>query len=88
MFSFKKAAVAAALVVASASSVALAEAQPRYVLKRIPGGPRPDQYVFVRAVLAERTERPYALTGTETNTRRHQAVWPKPLHPKGPRGEY
>jgi hypothetical protein len=85
---YKKAAFAAVLAVTSASSVALANPAPEYVLKRIPRGPRPDQYVLVRA--SERTERPYALTGRADDSRRthRAAVRTTPSHPKGPHSAY
>ena len=79
----KKAAVVAALIAGSMSSAALAD-HPKYVLKRVPGGPRPDQYVFVRAQEPARNEGPYALTGNADERRVHHAASRStPTHPKG-----
>jgi hypothetical protein len=80
----------AAVAVVVTSSVAFAGTEnARYELKRIPMGPRPDQYVVVRVDRAPQAERPYALTGDSqdrqvkrTNTR------PTPSHPKGTHGQY
>ena len=87
MFSIKHAAfAAAALVVLSASSVALADqAQPAYREMRIAGGPRPYQYVLVRTA---RAERPYALTGTETAGKSIRVSWPALVHPRGTHSAY
>ena len=61
----------------------------RYVEKRIPGGPRPDQYVLVRADQHERVDRPYALTGeTRKTSADRMAERPAPSHPKGTHDAY
>ena len=84
---FRKAVVVAAIVAGSMSSAALASPQPKYVLKRIPGGPRPDQYVLVRTHEAKERQRPYALTGNAEERREHRVVSrPTPMHPKGTHG--
>jgi hypothetical protein len=54
-------AVAAALI-GGIAPAALA-AGPRYEVRRLPNGPRPDRYVFVRVGEAPRAAAPYALTG-------------------------
>ena len=76
--------IAAAAVVLTASA---AWAAPQYQLKRVPMGPRNDNYVLVRVDDANTTnDRPYALTG-DTHER---AVRPTasrvPSHPKGTHG--
>ncbi|MDQ3439451.1 MAG: hypothetical protein M3478_03780 [Planctomycetota bacterium] len=84
----KKAAVLAAILAGSASSAALAD-HPKYVLKRILRGPRPDQYVLVRTHRPAEGERPYALTGDADARRGHRAVErPTPTHPKGTHGHF
>lgn len=87
MFTLKKAALLAAVVVGAASSSAMAGHE-RYEVRRIPGGPRSDQYVYVRTHRpAETRQRPYALTGRDA-TSRGKTVRPAMLHPKGPRSAY
>ena len=85
MLSFKKAALAAALVIGSASSAALASHDAsNYELRRIPGGPRPDTYVLVRA----QPQRPSSLTGNPSHGGIDRAGWPTHLPPKGPQNAY
>ena len=58
--------------------------QANYETKRIPMGPRPDQYVLVRKHPAPlQQDRPYALTGEREHRRAVQ-----PSHPKGTHGQY
>jgi hypothetical protein len=88
MFTFRRMALIGAVVVGGMSSAAMAD-HARYKLMRIPGGPRPDQYVYVRAHRSADRERPYSLTGSEHRAASdRRAHWPAPLHPKGPRGNY
>jgi hypothetical protein len=88
MLNSNKLAVAVALVVGSMSSAALADAGPKYTLKRIPMGPRHDNYVVIRTDTQQR-ERPYALTGSSGESRRDRAAArPTPSHPKGTHGPY
>jgi len=81
------AAVAVIVFVAGYASAGTGDAS--YELKRIPMGPRPDQYVVVRTDRAPQAEQPYALTGesqparaVRTNSRL------TPSHPKGTHGQY
>lgn len=59
--------IAAAVAVGSVPALASAgtpdRESPRYELKRVPMGPRPDRYVFVRINREGRDERPEKLTG-------------------------
>jgi hypothetical protein len=86
MLNAKKVLIAAAIAVGSMAPMAFADSGPRYVLQRIPMGPRPDNYVLVRV---DRAERPYALTG-DTQPRRAQrpAARYTPSHPKGTHGQF
>ena len=81
--------IAAVAVVLAAGYASAATPEAKYELKRIPMGPRPDQYVLVRTDRADEAERPYALTG-EGEARRTQrpAARPTPSHPKGTHGHY
>ena len=89
MLRAKKVLFAAAIAVGSMSTMAWADSGPRYVQKRIPMGPRPDQYVLVRADRAEQAERPYALTGEVRKAREQRPGHrPTPSHPKGTHGQY
>ena len=58
----KKLFAVAAIAVGIAAPAAFAGA-PRYEARRIPMGPRPDQYVLVRTKVARGGVRPYALVG-------------------------
>jgi hypothetical protein len=61
---FKKATLAAVVAVGLFSPAAFADSStPKYELKRMGMGPRPDQYVWVRVDRDTRGDRPYALTG-------------------------
>jgi hypothetical protein len=91
-FSLKAAALAAAVVVGSISSPALADHQ-RWELRRFSAGPRADYYVYVRTDQMtdqmRHRERPYALTGSDrARGAQRDVTWPTPLHPKGPRSNY
>ena len=55
-------------------------ASPQYRTMRLPGGGRPDQYVFVRVGEFNRNDRPYALTGDSGARTSRPYV---PTHPKG-----
>ena len=86
MLNARKILFAAAVAVGAISPVALADSGPRYVLQRIPMGPRPDNHVLVRV---DRAERPYALTGSGPKGRADRAASrPMPSHPKGTHGQY
>lgn len=76
------AAVAATLFVTAGAFAATPK--PKYALKRIPMGPRPDRYVLVRVDRRDRAERPYRLTGHARHDR-HDWTSPHrvPSHPKG-----
>ena len=78
--------LASVAVVLGASTFAFA-GSPRYELKRVNMGPRPDQFVLVRVY--EPTARPYALTGESPEQR---AVKPPvrhiPSHVKGTHGAF
>lgn len=83
MFTRVAFAVAVSVGFVSASACAAAPG-PRYALKRIPMGPRPDQYVLVRVDRAERADRPYRLTGKSgADCVRQKRSQPMPSHPKG-----
>ncbi len=56
-------AVAAGSVPAIVSAGTPYQGSPRYELKRVPMGPRPDQYVFERVYRLDGAERPRKLTG-------------------------
>ena len=79
----------AAVLVVLASSTFAFGGTPKYELKRINMGPRPDQYVLVRVPDRQRTERPFALTG-ETQERRaaRPPVHYIPSHVKGTHGPF
>jgi hypothetical protein len=85
MTTFLKTAAFAATVLL-ATSATQASAGPRHVLKRVPGGPRPDQYVWVRTSVGEQRDQPYALTGTAPAKQRKAVSWPTRTHPKGTHG--
>jgi hypothetical protein len=59
----KLAIVAAVAVAAGMFSPAALAATPKYATRRVPMGPRPDQYVLVRVSRETRSSAPYALTG-------------------------
>ena len=63
MFAGMKQLVAAAAVAVGAFSTAACAAAPNYQVRRVPMGPRPDQYVFVRTAREAGAAAPYALTG-------------------------
>jgi hypothetical protein len=81
--------IAAVAVILTAGYASAATPGAKYELKRIPMGPRADQYVLVRADRAVQDEHPYALTG-ERQERRAKAAHarPTPSHPKGTHGQY
>ena len=56
-------AVAVGSIPALASAGTPDRGSPRYELRRIPMGPRPDQYVLGRVYRQSRDEHPYRLTG-------------------------
>ena len=61
---FKKFALAAVVAVGLFSPAAFADhTHSGWELKRMNGGPRPDQYGWVRVGGDARSDRPYALTG-------------------------
>ena len=78
--------IAAIVVLATAGYAAAGTASPRYELKRIPMGPRPDNYVLVRVDRAPQADQPYALTG-DARAERSNAN-PTPSHPKGTHGQF
>ena len=81
--------IAAVAVILTAGYASAATPDVKYELKRIPMGPRPDQYVLVRADRAAQDERPYALTGEREERRAGRtAARPTPSHPKGTHGQY
>jgi hypothetical protein len=89
MSTLMKAAVAVGAIVVSASSAAMAGSDARFVSKRISNGPRPDQYMMVRVDRPARADRPYALTGNDSERRMYRAsLRSAPLHPKGPQSAY
>ena len=63
MFSRMNKLVAVAAVAVSALSPAAFAGGPKYVARRVPMGPRPDQYVLVRVDRDNGKIEPYALTG-------------------------
>ena len=81
------AAIAVVLVTAGYASAATQKAS--YELKRIPMGPRPDQYVLVRVDRAPQAEQPYALTG-DAQPARVERNKPRytPLHATGTHGPF
>ena len=78
--------IAAIVVLATAGYAAAGTGTAQYELKRIPMGPRPDNYVIVRVDRTPQADRPYALTGDARVERSH--VRPTPSHPKGTHGQY
>jgi hypothetical protein len=77
--------MAAAIAVSMLSPAAFA-AGSKYQPKRIPGGPRPDQYMFVPVEGKARSDRPYALTGDTDRIGKHRRTVRYvyvPTHPKG-----
>ena len=86
MFNVTKMIVAGGIALSAAACAASADSAPRYEYKRISQGPRPDQYVLVRATPVQ-SEQPYALTG---HTERSRAERPtvQPSHPKGTHDAY
>ena len=65
----KKLVVAAVVVAGGVLTPAAFAATPNYTTRRIPMGPRPDQYALVRTDREGRGSSPYALTGrTEVRT--------------------
>ena len=81
----KKLTLAAAIVVGLLSPAALAgSSDAKYELRRQGMGPRPDQYVLVRAGHDSR-DRPYALTGDGGRTGKRRVIqrWAGP-HYIGP----
>jgi len=78
--------IAAMIVLATAGYASAGTGSAHYELKRIPMGPRPDNYVLVRVDRTPQAERPYALTGDARTERRN--VRPTPSHPKGTHGQY
>ena len=79
MFNRSKLIVTAIVAVGFVSPVLAAS--PQYRTMRLPGGARPDQYVFVRVGEFNRNDRPYALTGDSGGIRASRAY--VPTHPKG-----
>ena len=72
------------VLLAVALSVAgCASAADRYELKRVPMGPRPDQYVLVPVDRGDDAAKPYTLTGQAESRRERQPSRPVPSHPKG-----
>ena len=81
--------IAAVGVILTAGYASAAAPDAKYELKRIPMGPRPDQYVLVRTDRAVQAERPYALTGERQERRTERpSARPTPSHPKGTHGAY
>ena len=81
--------VAAVAVVLTAGYASAAAPEPKYELKRIPMGPRADQYVLVRTDRGSQDARPYALTGEREERRAERpAARPTPSHPKGTHGPF
>jgi hypothetical protein len=79
----------AAIALGTGACTASTDSGAQYVQKRVSMGPRPDQYVLVRADQAEQADRPYALTGEARETRvERPAQRPTPSHPKGTHGQY
>ena len=62
----------------------------RYELKRIPMGPRTDQYVLVPVREQQQADRPYALTGESPRAAGAERAnaRPTPSHPKGTHGQF
>jgi hypothetical protein len=80
---------AVAVVLLTAGYASAATSDTKYELKRIPMGPRPDNYVLVRIDRADQDERPYALTGEREERRaKRPAARPTPSHPKGTHGQF
>ena len=85
----KQVAIAAAALVLSSSFAVAGSGGPKYELKRIPMGPRPDNYVLVRVDRPDHAARPYALTGDAQNRPvKQKAARPTPSHPKGTHGPF
>ena len=81
--------IAAMAVVLTAGCASAATPTAKYELKRIPMGPRPDQYVLVRADRAGQDEQPSALTGEREKRQAERSVArPTPSHPKGTHGQF
>ena len=81
--------IAAIAVVFLAGCASAGAPEAKYELKRIPMGPRPDQYVLVPADRAPQTEQPFALTGERQERRGERAEAPRiPSHPKGTHGQF
>ena len=81
--------IASVVVVLTAGYASAATPDAKYELKRIPMGPRHDQYILVRTDRADRNERPFALTGEREERRAERpAARPTPSHPKGTHGQY
>ena len=81
--------IAAIVVLVTAGHASAATDSARYELKRIPMGPRPDNYVLVRVDRAPQADRPYALTGDAQPARGERSnARPTPSHPKGTHGQY
>ena len=81
--------IAAVAVVLSASFAFAGTGNARYELKRIPMGPRPDQFILVRVDRAPQPEHPRALTcDAQTANVELQKARPTPLHPKGTHGQF
>ena len=81
--------IAATAAVLTASFAFAGTGTARYELKRIPMGPRPDQYVVVRTDRAVPAERPYALTGdAQRDPAKRVNVRHAPSHPKGTHGQF
>ena len=74
------------VVLATAGYAAAGTGSAEYELRRIPMGPRPDNFVIVRVDRTPQPDRPYALTG-EARAERSQ-VRPTPSHPKGTHGQF
>jgi len=87
MLNMTKTLFAGAIALGATACAVSADSGPRYVEKRIPQGPRPDQYVLVRAERAEAAERPYALTGQTEKTRAQRSAAHQ-SHPKGTHEAY
>ena len=86
MLNVTKTLFAATIALGATACAASADAGPRYVEKRISGGPRPDRYVLVRAERPT-AERPYALTG-QTEKARAERPAVRASHPKGTHDAY
>jgi hypothetical protein len=86
MLNVTKALFAGAIALSAAACAASTDSAQRYEYKRISQGPRPDQYVLVRAEQTE-VDRPYALTG-QTEKTRAQRPAVQPSHPKGTHDAY